>query len=257
MDKHHFLLAVSFLTRVPIRFEHDIDKHALNEASGYFALVGLLIGVSLACIFFFVNWIFPVSVSVLLILAFGVFITGAFHEDGFADVWDGFGGGWTVSQKLSIMKDSRLGTYGASALFLILLIKFQLLSILGEEFTKILVALMLGHCLSRAVATSIIGKLVYVQEDAKSKVKPVAMLLTSHARGLLVMTSVSVLFVMWLISPLTLWHLCILVVVLLTTRQLCMIWFDKQLGGYTGDCLGAAQQCTEVIIYLTLVAIWQ
>ena len=256
MNKQHFLLAVSFLTRVPVHFKQEIEDNALSEASGYFALVGLLLGFALAVIFGVASLILPPSVCVILTLALGILITGAFHEDGFADVWDGFGGGWTVSQKLSIMKDSRLGTYGASALILLLLLKFQLLSLLSDSSTQVLCALVLGHTLSRAVATSIIGKLAYVQEDAQSKVKPVAMSLSSHAKDFLALTSLCVLFVLWLFTPLSLMSVIILVAVLFLTRQLCISWFKQQLGGYTGDCLGAAQQCCEIMIYLTLVALW-
>lgn len=256
MNKQHLLLAVSFLTRVPVQFKQEIEYNALSEASGYFALVGLLLGVALAVVYGVASWIFPPSIAVILTLALGILITGAFHEDGFADVWDGFGGGWTVSQKLSIMKDSRLGTYGASALILLLLLKFQLLSLLSASFTQVLCALVLGHTLSRAMATSIIGKLDYVQEDAQSKVKPVAMSLSSNAKDLLFLTSTCVLFVAWLVTPLTLPDALILVITLFTTRYLCVVWFKQQLGGYTGDCLGAAQQCCEVMIYLTLVALW-
>ena len=256
MNKQHFLLAVSFLTRVPLRFKHEIEDNALSEASGYFALVGLLLGIALTAAFGVTSLIFPPNVAVLITLVLGILITGAFHEDGFADVWDGFGGGWTVSQKLSIMKDSRLGTYGASALFLLLLLKSQLLTLLSDSFTQVLCALILGHTLSRAMATSIIGKLAYVQEDSQSKVKPVAMSLSSSAKDFLTLTSLCTLFMLWLFTPLSLVSVIILVVVLFITRQLCISWFKRQLGGYTGDCLGAAQQCCEIMIYLTLVAIW-
>ena len=249
MNKQHFLLAVSFLTRVPVHFKQEIEDNALSEASGYFALVGLLLGFALAVIFGVASLILPPSVCVILTLALGILITGAFHEDG-------FGGGWTVSQKLSIMKDSRLGTYGASALILLLLLKFQLLSLLSDSFTQVLCALVLGHTLSRAVATSIIGKLAYVQEDAQSKVKPVAMSLSSHAKDFLALTSLCVLFMLWLFTPLSLMSVIILVAVLFLTRHQCISWFKQQLGGYTGDCLGAAQQCCEIMIYLTLVALW-
>lgn len=255
MNKQHFLLAVSFLTRFPIHFKDELEEDALNEASGYFALVGVLLGLGCALVYTLVAMIFPSSIAVIFTIAAGLLATGAFHEDGFADVWDGFGGGWGVSQKLHIMKDSRLGTYGASALVILLLLKFQLLLLLSEAWWQVVCALILAHGLSRVMATSMIGSLPYVQEDANSKVKPVAQSLSRYSRDLLYVTGAIFLLVSWLLTPLSALDLVTVVMVLAVTRVACMEWFKRQLGGYTGDCLGAAQQCGELAVYLTLVSI--
>ena len=107
------LLALSFFTRIPVKLHVDVTATMLNQASRYFALVGVLIGACSAIAFYLAAAILPLELALLISMFCSVLLTGAFHEDGWADVWDGFGGGWTVENKLNIMKDSRLGTYGA------------------------------------------------------------------------------------------------------------------------------------------------
>jgi len=243
------VLAVSFFTRIPVKVKQEVTEETLNKASRYFALVGLLVGGISALVFVVCSSFLPYSISVIFAMFTSVLLTGAFHEDGWADVWDGFGGGWTVEQKLSIMKDSRLGTYGASALFFLLIAKYQSLMVIES----VAFALILGHTLSRVVATSLIADMPYVQEDAKSKVKPLAQVLSSESYFILIMTGVLVLVGAMFLGFLSFYQLMQLVVVLAVIRWLMIKWFTQQLGGYTGDCLGAAQQLSEVIIYLFLV----
>ncbi|MCF6436093.1 adenosylcobinamide-GDP ribazoletransferase [Pseudoalteromonas sp. MMG022] len=257
MNKGAFLLAVVFLTRLPVPIKDKVDDSQLNQASGYFSLVGLLVGLLLAFIYLLLQSILTAEVAVILTLATGIFVTGAFHEDGFADVWDGFGGGWSVEQKLDIMKDSRLGTYGVAALCLLLLLKYQLLVSLAEHGYWVCIALICGHTLSRAMATSIIALLPYVQQDTQSKVKPVVQSLSNHARVYLYGCALAVLVVFWCFDYFSIWHCVALIVSLTVMRRLCVTWFNQQLGGYTGDCLGAAQQISEVVIYMVCLAIWR
>ena len=129
----------------------------------------------------------------VLILAVNLLLTGAFHEDGWADVWDGFGGGWNKQQKLVIMKDSRLGTYGASALMLALLLKYQSLVLLADSLLLVLMVFIVANTLSRANATSLIASMNYVQEDQLSKVKPITQYLPKTSLALLLITSIGVL----------------------------------------------------------------
>ncbi|WP_392344047.1 adenosylcobinamide-GDP ribazoletransferase [Pseudoalteromonas prydzensis] len=249
------LLAISFLTRVPVPLNFTVTGAHLNQASRYFALVGLLLGVLLALLYSIFQLLLPPSISVLLMMAVGLLLTGAFHEDGWADVWDGFGGGWQVEQKLTIMKDSRLGTYGAAALFIILLVKFQSLLLLSESLLSVLSAIVIGQCLSRAVATSLIFSMDYVSADASAKVKPLAMHLSVTSLATLLLTAATLLVSLIAVGVL-LWQTAfILIAVLLILRVIMIRWFKQQLAGYTGDCLGAAQQLSEVVIYLTLVSL--
>ncbi|MBB1302204.1 adenosylcobinamide-GDP ribazoletransferase [Pseudoalteromonas sp. SR44-8] len=249
------LLAISFLTRLPVQLRFNVSGAHLNQASRYFALVGLLLGGLLALSYGIFQLLLPASISVLLMMAVGLLLTGAFHEDGWADVWDGFGGGWQVSQKLAIMKDSRLGTYGAAALFIMLLVKFQSLLFLSESLITVLSAVVIGQCVSRVVATSLIIGMEYVSEDATSKVKPLAMHLSVTSLVTLLVTAATLLVSLIAVGVLLWQTVFILVAVLLILRVILIRWFKQQLGGYTGDCLGAAQQLSEIAIYLTFVSI--
>lgn len=243
-EKTLLLLAMSFFTRIPVNLSAEITPAQLNKASRYFALVGFAVGIICALVYMVSIEYLPKSIAVLIAMAASLLATGAFHEDGWADVWDGFGGGWSIEQKLNIMKDSRLGTYGAAALFIILLLKFQSLMALASP----VVALILANTLSRVVATSLIYDMPYVALDATSKVKPLAQNLSNKSLAILLITGLLV----------SLWFLplseCILLfVILFSFRALLAFWFTRQLGGYTGDCLGAAQQSSEIVIYLSLL----
>ncbi|MFK3866667.1 adenosylcobinamide-GDP ribazoletransferase [Pseudoalteromonas rhizosphaerae] len=249
------LLAISFLTRLPVQLRFNVSGAHLNQASRYFALVGLLLGGLLALSYGVFQLLLPASISVLLMMAAGLLLTGAFHEDGWADVWDGFGGGWQVSQKLAIMKDSRLGTYGAAALFIMLLVKFQSLLFLSESLITVLSAIVIGQCVSRVVATSLIMGMEYVSEDATSKVKPLAMHLSVTSLVMLLVTAATLLVSLIAVGVLLWQTVFILIAVLLILRVILIRWFKQQLGGYTGDCLGAAQQLSEIAIYLTFVSV--
>lgn len=271
-----FLLALSFLSRIPIKITSEVNAQMLNHASRYFALIGVVIGTLCAIIFVLISFIFDSTIAVLLTMAFSLMLTGAFHEDGWADVWDGFGGGWQVKDKLNIMKDSRLGTYGAAALFIILLLKYQSLSLIAQSEAPAMllakpytvlgfhieqaivltaIALVLAHTLSRMVATSLIKSMVYVSEDQTSKVKPLAAQLSGQSLLVLLSTGIVVLYLATLLPFFTLVHALYLVLTLFIIRQVMKYWFNNQLGGFTGDCLGAAQQVTEVSVYLFFLAI--
>lgn len=262
---HLLLLAISFFSRIPVELKVDVTANMLNQASRYFAVVGVLIGACSAFAFYLSASILPIELALLIAMFSSVLLTGAFHEDGWADVWDGFGGAWTVENKLNIMKDSRLGTYGAAALFFILMIKYQaLLALIQQNIThtallnermlneslSVLSILVLGHGLSRVLATSLIADMPYVSEDATSKVKPLAQSLSSNSY--LILLSTGGLVIALTLSFSIAWKL---VAILLLTRWCLKRWFTKQLGGYTGDCLGAAQQLSEVVIYLVLLSL--
>ncbi|QZO12158.1 adenosylcobinamide-GDP ribazoletransferase [Pseudoalteromonas piscicida] len=248
-----FKLAVVFLTRVPIRLEPAPSSDELNEVSGYFALVGLFVASFSAMLGYVASSGVSPMFGAVVALAASILLTGAFHEDGLADVFDGFGGGWSREQKLEIMKDSRLGTYGSCALILLLLAKFSLLTMLFNDFAVTLTALILSHSLSRAFAVSFIGALNYVQADELSKVKPVAKHLSSAAATRLTLTTTAILIFCWPWLALSLFDLLMLCTCLFVLRLVCIKWFNAQLGGYTGDCLGAAQQLAELAILLFIV----
>ena len=156
-QRNYFLLALAFFTRLPIPADTPYSAERLNRASRYFGLVGLVVGLLNALILWAGHLLFPLSVAILLSLVFSLLLTGAFHEDGLTDMSDGIGGGLSRERKLSIMKDSRIGTYGAVTLFMALLLKYTLLQELATpDLSVVLLALILMHPLSRILSGTLL-----------------------------------------------------------------------------------------------------
>lgn len=244
-ELHLFFNALTFFSRIPAPAWVKFSSAQLNHASRYFPLVGLLIGLIAAALYAVFSLLFPSTIAVLLSTGCTVLLTGGFHEDGLADVCDGFGGGWSTEQTLHIMKDSRLGSYGALGLVLVLGLKLATLASLAS-LGDILLALLVGHTLSRFVAASLIHTDSYVQLDELSKVRPLAQRMSQTELLIAAAPALACLFLLPGHSA-----LAIIVTLLLVRLYLCRL-FRRRLGGYTGDCLGATQQLSEVAIYLAL-----
>lgn len=252
-----FLLAVGFFTRIPVPDLPDFQEQELNHAARYFPLVGIIVGLAGALVFALACRVFQSNIAILLSMAATIYLTGAFHEDGLADSADGLGGGWDSERILTIMQDSRLGTYGAIALFLMLFGKFQLLNALPEQFVAY--ALIIAHAASRLCAVYVMAASRYVKTTGKAK--PLASkvqiqdVLTATVFGLLPMVLLFCYFstVEVAVAKAATFILCMLLPV-------CAVWFwwrqkiQRWIGGYTGDCLGAMQQLTELAFYLGFAA---
>lgn len=241
-----FFTALMFYTRVPCPKWVGHSEELLNKATIYFPVMGWLVGGVAAGTYWALSYLFPVDVVLLLSMVASILLTGAFHEDGFADVCDGFGGGWTPARILEIMKDSRLGTYGAAGLGLILALKFGALRSLPP--TAVAPVLVVAHALSRATALTFIYTHDYARANEDSKAKPVAKkisraeLLVGLGFGVLPL----LLYAAWLGRP----ALLLVLLPLALVKWYLARYFQKWIGGYTGDCLGATQQVAEVVVYL-------
>lgn len=251
------LLALGFFTRIPVPNFPDFKDDDLNHAAKYFPLIGILVGLVAAIVFYVVSLLLPQSLAVLISMAATIYLTGAFHEDGLADSADGLGGGWERERILTIMQDSRLGTYGAVALFLMLFAKFQTLNAMNPFVIPL--ALICGHALSRLAAVWIMRSLIYVRFEGKSK--PLATAIPTidtwiaHVFGL---APYAAMITLLTLSQHT-WHV-IAQFMLLTSLPVLWVWWwwthkiQRWLGGYTGDTLGAIQQMTELAFYLGVLA---
>lgn len=240
-----FFLALGFFSRIPMPAWVEYSPEKLNQSSRYLTLVGWLLGSLVAAIFWGAQTFFPETISLWLAMGFSLLLSGAFHEDGLADTADGFGGAFARDKKLLIMKDSRIGTYGASALVMTLLGKYLLLI----ENSDIIIALLIAYPLSRATAVSLIADMRYVSDEDSSKSKPLANKLGKTDLAILLLTCLPVFL---LIPHLTAVYL---IVGLLLVRTLAKRYLNKQIGGYTGDTLGAVQQVSELCIYGVLIAL--
>jgi len=242
-----FLTAIQFYTRLPLPSTWiAYSSSQLSPATRYFPLIGWLVAGSAGLVFIISIQFWNFTIAVLLSMVASVLVTGAFHEDGLADMCDGLGGGWSAEQVLTIMKDSRVGTYGLVGLGLVLALKAATLSTMPPA--QIVLALWVGHSVSRLSAVAIIATFPYARADATSKVKPVAQQLswtTLIIAGIL--GSLPLLWLPWLTIGL------IILTVAGLTAYLGWV-FQRRLGGYTGDCLGATQQLNELACYLVLAA---
>jgi len=243
-----FFTALGFFTRLPVPAWVPYSADRLNHAARWFPLVGWIVGACGASVTWIAGLVLPWSLAVLLGMLATVLLTGAFHEDGLADSADGLGGGWEKAQVLTIMKDSRIGNYGALALLFAFALKFSALQAMQPRAA--VAALLVLHPLSRFAAVSLIRWMRYVREDESARAKPLAQQMSNPEWlvaavcglvPLVVLRPLSALAVVLGVALVTLWWARLLA---------------RRLGGYTGDCLGAAQQLTEVGGYLALLLAW-
>lgn len=245
-----FFIALQFFTRLPIPAWVGFEASWLQHASRYFPLVGAVVGAIAAGVYCAAALVLPAPVAAVLSTAASICITGAFHEDGFADTCDGLGGGLTRERALEIMKDSRVGAYGAIGIVCMLAAKLSALATLPPR--QAVAALLLAHPLSRLAATALIWKLDYVRGEGKAK--PLAQQMTSAEFAIAAATAC--LPAVLLLA--TGWSTPGAVTAAAIAALVAALWlgrlFVRRLGGYTGDCLGAVQQLAETLIYVAILA---
>jgi adenosylcobinamide-GDP ribazoletransferase len=253
----NFLLALGFFTRIPVPSVLDFQETDLNRAVKYFPLIGYIVGLIGVVAFYLAMQVFTHPIAVLISMAATIFATGAFHEDGLADSADGLGGVWGRAQVLAIMQDSRLGTYGAIALFMGLMAKYQLLAAMHAD--TVMAVLICAHALSRLSAVWLMAALPYARPSGKAK--PLATevsrvdLWVANIFGLLPLLVLLVLIE----NSLGSWRATLSLLLLLLGSVGAVWWWwrmllKRKLGGYTGDTLGAIQQISEIMFYLTSIA---
>ena len=242
-------LALHFLTRIPTPFEIDYSPERLNAASRYSPIVGAIIGTVAALAFGIANLALPTIVAVLIATAATALLTGAFHEDGLADTFDGISGAYDRARSLEIMTDSRIGTFGALALIIVISTKVAALSSLSDT-TTIITALIAAHIISRTSIVIVQATSTYARETGiagpqNQPFKPIntiiatlTALVTIAALALIVSPSAALLATASAI----------------TGHILIRLYFQPKLKGHTGDTLGATQQITELAIYIALAA---
>lgn len=240
----HLQLAISFYTRIPV--PKNLDYTQLPQAVLYLPMIGWLVGGCAAVVFYVSALLWSKLTALILSLIATVLLTGSFHEDGFADVCDSFGGGYGKAQILTIMKDSRVGSYALVGLVLLLALKLSVwMELPMNELPWLLLA---GHSISRFPPLLLMYRYNYARtENSKSK----DVLHKPSIRDLLIAASFA------LLPLLLLPNLCLLAIipVLLINAWLGQ-YFYCHIGGYTGDCLGTSQQVAEIIFYLTVSSLW-
>jgi adenosylcobinamide-GDP ribazoletransferase len=237
--------AVAFLTRLPV--PHPTEPMPANfiRAQRMFPIVGAAIGgaVGLVCLGMRMMGV-PDLAAAALALGASAILTGALHEDGLADVADGFGGGRDPAAKLEIMRDSRLGTYGALILMVSFAAKLAALAALPDAF--VVQSLIAAHALARGVLPAMAMRLPYARKDglAANAGRPDAT--TAAIAGALA------LVIALLSLP---WSVALGAAVVAAACAIGMAWLaQRQIGGQTGDVLGGAEQVGETAILVLLAA---
>lgn len=242
-----FLASLSFFTRIPCHSNNENFIEDLNKASKYFPLIGWVVGLCGSLVYLLTNCVLPHNIAVFLSIITTIIITGAFHEDGFADFIDGFGGGYDKKRILEIMKDSRIGVYGVIGIILLLMLKYLcLIKINAAIFPLIIIA---GNSISRFCSISFIYTHNYAREnDDTSKSKPITNKMSLN--NLLLAALFGILPVLLLG-----YKALLIIIPIFIVRQVFSHYFTKKINGYTGDCLGAVQQITEMIFYIFILLI--
>ena len=267
-----YLLAIQFFTRIPVTGKLaewvGYSPEMLRASAAHFPGVGVVIGGAAAAVFALGVLLLPdTTFTPLVAAAFStvatVWLTGGFHEDGLADVADGLGGSYDRDRALEIMKDSRVGAFGAMALVLALLCKVALLGLLGTvevvadgEVSPVFsawyvcAALWLGHVISRGLPLVVIRLLPHVGDTATSKSKPLADQISTGGLAIAFIWCFGAIA----IASITLNAINLIVGCILSTLAMLGLlrFFRRRLQGFTGDCLGTTQQVCEIAFYLGL-----
>ncbi|RQO47602.1 adenosylcobinamide-GDP ribazoletransferase [Variovorax sp. KBW07] len=260
----HFLLALQFFTRVPVTGGLanwvGFSPQMLRASAAHLPGIGWLVGCVAALVFVGVGaglaGVAGALVAAVLSTVVTVMLTGAFHEDGLADVADGLGGSANRERALEIMKDSRIGAFGAVALVLALGLKFALLATLAQRgLTVAAVSVVGAHVLSRLAPLFLIRCLPYVGDSGASKAKPLADAISGGALAIGVVWSVPAVALLLYAHDVA--HVVgALVAVVLAAGWMARL-FVRRLQGFTGDGLGATQQVCELAVYLALAWQWR
>lgn len=245
-----FFIALQFFTRIPIPRWVGFEPDWLHHAARYFPAVGVAVGLATAAAHAASALLWPPLVAALLSTIVGILLTGAFHEDGFADVCDGMGGGYSAERTLEIMKDSRVGAFGAIGIMLMLALKIATLASLPPWLAA--AGLLAAHPASRLLSGSLIRLMRYAREEGKAK--PLATRMSRAEFAIAIVFGIAPLALLTGMGWLA-WQNALLAWMLAMGGTFWMArLFLRRLGGYTGDCLGAVQQVAEALFYLGLLA---
>jgi adenosylcobinamide-GDP ribazoletransferase len=250
-----FLVALQFYSRIPVTGRLAAwmgwDPARLGRATRFFPLIGIVVALGQSVVYIAASLALPHAVAVLLAMAAGILLTGAFHEDGWADFCDAFGGTVSRARTLEIMRDSRIGAYGAIGVALLLLLRFESLAQLEPDW--IVATLVCAAACSRGCAVLVMASLPYARDEADAKAKPIAESVrpVDAFLAVLIATAPTVALAVWTGDP----RPALLggAFALISTAVMRRL-IRSRLAGYTGDCLGAVQQVAEAAFVIGLLA---
>lgn len=241
--------ALIFFTRLPFWRIYQPPKEAYQGVVEFWPLAGWLTAGVMAGVLYGASLAFSYEIAIVLAIVSRLLLTGALHEDGLADFFDGFGGGGNNRERiLSIMKDSHIGTYGTLALVLYMGLLCASLSALGPQHAAL--AILAADPYARMLSAQAISRLPYARTEATAKSgvvyrRPALLAVFSLALQGLLPLSVS----LWLVGA-SVSRVALVVLVPLLVSLLLFLFLRRRLGGYTGDCCGALCLLTELSFYI-------
>lgn len=218
----------------------------LNECGVWFPLAGAVIGLAPALVWFFGALAMPDMVAAALALALGVWLTGFLHEDGLADTADALVGTQLRDRAMEIMRDSRIGTYGAAVLVFSILLRWSALVALGPLGGAI--ALVIAHATGRSAITLALGMATYARREGAGSL--VAEGMSREDMYLALAITLALALILGWMGGLS------AAIIATGLAFLLMLWIRNRIGGYTGDTLGAMEQVAEITVMVVLAAFW-
>ena len=237
----NLLAAFMFFTRLPFWRLKEVPSECFKHVVPYWPWVGWLTGSAMAMVLVLGSLVMPVSLAWIWAIVTRLLITGALHEDGLADFFDGFGGGSTRERTLAIMKDSHIGTYGVIGLIIYFLLMLELRHL---PVSMLCTLILCGDCWGKLCASQLINFLPYARKEEDSKAKVIYNRMSSKELFICIMGGTLPL---WLL-PLSLWGALVAPCLVLAFLILLM---KRRLQGYTGDCCGATFLMCEMAFYLS------
>jgi adenosylcobinamide-GDP ribazoletransferase len=237
----NLLAAFIFFTRLPFWRVKEVPSECFKHVVPYWPWVGWLTGSVMAMVLALGSLVMPVSLAWIWAIVTRLLITGALHEDGLADFFDGFGGGTTRERTLAIMKDSHIGTYGVIGLIIYFLLMLELRHL---PVSMLCTLILCGDCWGKLCASQLINFLPYARKEEDSKAKVIYNRMSSKELFICIMGGTLPL---WLL-PLSLWGALVAPCLVLAFLILLM---KRRLQGYTGDCCGATFLMCEMAFYLS------
>ena len=239
--------ALIFLTRIPVGGDGYTDDD-WRWSTAWFPFVGLLIGLFLALIWHLLSPLGP-WVCAFVIIGLAMLITGGFHEDGLADTADALGGAYDREKLFVILKDSRVGAFGAMALCVTIGLRAALLA---ELDTSAPIALIVTECLSRLTPIWLMFCMPYVSADDRAKSRQVARARFSQVFVATVLAGLPCIAMFWT-QQISVWQCTALLVAGAVCGVVCGWRFHRRAGGITGDFLGAVQQLSQLAMLAVLL----
>ncbi|MEG1119121.1 MAG: adenosylcobinamide-GDP ribazoletransferase [Bacteroidales bacterium] len=247
INVNSLLAAFMFFTRLPFWRIKEVEKEYFKNVVHYWPYVGILTGGVMSLVLWSTAMVLPYSVAVICAIISRIILTGALHEDGLADFFDGFGGGTSKARILEIMKDSHIGSYGVISLIMYYLIFYSIIVSIPLQMAVFI--LLAGDITAKFIASQIVNFLPYAKKEEECKIKVI------YNRIPIVIIIINLIFTtcaMYFLLPYWLRFAPIGSVILFLLLMLIM---RRKIQGYTGDCCGATFLMCELAFYLTTVGI--